>query len=159
LGKQTGNPFSGALAVSPDGRLAAVIDREKTLFVWDLATGKQQRRFGGIGSNLSSVAFTPDSKRLAAASGGQNSRTWIWNIETGFMEWPKATGPVMGPVCILFPPDGKQLASVGWHGPVHLWDIAAAKEVLAFGGGRKQGGGFYHAAFSPDGRFLAGGGG
>jgi RNA polymerase sigma factor (sigma-70 family) len=155
LGKQLGMFLPTSLALSPDGRLAAVVNDDKAVHVWDLASGRQLRRFGSGGS-ITSVAFSPDSKRLVAACGGLNSRTWIWNIESGFMEWTKSTGSVNGPLGVVFSPDGKRLATYGWDGQVRLWDIATTKEIRSFSGGRQGSGqGFYQVTFSPDGRFLA----
>ena len=35
---------------------------------------------------------------------------------------------------VVFSPDGTQLASTSWNGPIHLWDIATGQEVRRFEG-------------------------
>jgi RNA polymerase sigma factor (sigma-70 family) len=160
IGKQLGNFLPTSLALAPDGRLAAAVKDDKAVHIWDLVSGKQLRRFGGGGGSITSVAFSPDSKRLAAASGGPNSKVGIWDIERGFLVWTKSTGSVNGPMGVIFSPDGNQLVTFAWDGQVCLWDIATTKEVRSFGGGRGSSGqACYSAAFSPDGRSLATAGG
>jgi WD40 repeat protein len=55
----------GRIAVSPDGKLAAVQGRDKTMRVWDLAAGKEVHSRPGIGNNPVDIVFTPDGKYLA----------------------------------------------------------------------------------------------
>jgi RNA polymerase sigma factor (sigma-70 family) len=160
LGKQQGQFLPSSLAMSPDGRLAAAVEEGKAVRVWEVVSGKQLQRIGGAAGRANSITFSPNGKRLAAASGGPNSRVAIWEIERGFMVWTKSTGSVNGPMGVVFAPDGKRLVTFGWDGQIRLWDIAAAKEVRSFSGERAGlGHGFYHVAFSPDGRLLSASGG
>ena len=60
------NGAVSSVAFSPDGKILAIGDRDGTVRLWDLATGRQ------LGSPLSSkdgpvgsVAFSPDGKTLA----------------------------------------------------------------------------------------------
>ena len=58
-------------------------------------------------------------------------------------------------MALVFSPDGKQVATYGWEGPVRLWDLATASLVRSFGDAAVQGVlKLYQVAFSPDGRFL-----
>jgi WD40 repeat protein len=56
------------LAFSPDGRWLAAATFE-TLVLWDLRGGIAPRRLRGPGQGFQSVAFSADSKRLAAGAG------------------------------------------------------------------------------------------
>jgi WD40 repeat protein len=86
---QTGyNSFYGAtrLAFSPDGRLLATATfHTNTIKLWEMATGRELRNLSTGGQNTNSLspvlAFSPDS-RLLAASGGSNS-VRIWDVTTG----------------------------------------------------------------------------
>src|SRR5262249_45249704 len=80
IGKQLDMFRSTSLALSSDGRRAAVVKNDKAVLVWDVGTGKQLRRFGSDGASIHSIAFSPDGGRLAAAAGGPNSRVAIWGI-------------------------------------------------------------------------------
>jgi RNA polymerase sigma factor (sigma-70 family) len=72
-------------AFSPDGRLMAVPappqtipTRPQTILVWDLARGKEHRRFRGFDGEISWLAFTPDSSRLI--SGHSDSTLLVWEV-------------------------------------------------------------------------------
>lgn len=65
-----------ALAYSPDGKtLAAAVRSAKSkpvveVQLFDVATGKELRRFGGFGKlPVTALAFSPDGKQLAAGTG------------------------------------------------------------------------------------------
>src|SRR6266852_1259457 len=62
------------------------------------------------------------------------------------------TGPVQ---CVSFSPAEPVLISAGNDRQVRLWDIAAAREVRAFPGGKE---GIYSLAVSRDGKCVATGG-
>jgi WD40 repeat protein len=76
--------YNGVFAVSPDGRLIAIEERDSTFQLWDLNARRVLKgfefryvhRFG-----ITAIAFSPDSKRLAAVSTG-SSRIAIWDISS-----------------------------------------------------------------------------
>src|SRR3954449_13538577 len=57
-----------SLAFSPDGKLLASACKDKTVGLWDAATGKAVRKFQGHTADVLRVAFAPDGKHLASAS-------------------------------------------------------------------------------------------
>ena len=70
-----------SVAFSPDGRLALSGSHDKTLSLWDVASGRHLRTFKGHFSKVKSVVFSPDG-RLALS--GSNDRTVrLWEVATG----------------------------------------------------------------------------
>ncbi len=100
----------GRLELSPDRKLIAVTDGEKTLALYDIA-GKELWRNSG---NLSSaIAFSPDGKRLA--TGVTVGMSMLKSIDTATGKGIgdiaiKANGPLAG---IGYAADGKSILAVG----------------------------------------------
>jgi WD40 repeat protein len=97
------------------------------------------------GGASSSVAYSPDGKRLACANHAGTVR--VWDAQTGqeLLSLKDAGGTV------AFSPDGKRLASgcLLWRKvQVRVWDAQTGQELLSLKGGGMC------VAFSPDGKGL-----
>lgn len=68
------------IALSPDGTLLASGGpaQDHTVRLWDVATGKERARLAGHSSGVSSLAFSPDGKRLV--SGSEDSTALVWDL-------------------------------------------------------------------------------
>ncbi len=133
-----------ALAYSPDGKTLASGNVDKTIKLWDVATGKERATLKDHVGRLTCLVFSPDGKTLASAGGSIN----LWDVATG-----KQRAVLMGATSLAFSPDGKTLASAGQK-TITLWDVQAGKERATIKGHRGM---IWSVAFSPDGKTLASG--
>ena len=103
--------------------------------------------------SVAAVAFGPQSRRLATASGDRAVR--IWEVATGRL-MHTLLGHQGHISSITFSPDGLYLASGDREdGAIHLWDARSGQRRDTLEGQRLQ---VWSVAFSPDGTRLASGG-
>ena len=70
-----------AVASSPDGKLVASASRDRTVRLWDAATGAARQTLKGHSDWVNAVTFSPDGKLVASASYDGTVR--LWDAATG----------------------------------------------------------------------------
>ena len=70
-----------AVALSGDGKTAVSGSDDKTLKVWDVATGKELRTLEGHGGWVNAVALSGDGR--TAVSGSSDKTLKVWDVATG----------------------------------------------------------------------------
>ncbi len=141
-----------AVAVSPNGRLLASAGVDRTVRVWDLATGRLQHTLTGHLGAVRTVAFGPDSQRLV--SGGNDRTVRVWDTVAG-NELHTLTGHESAVRHVAFATDGASIASAEIAGIVRLWDGRSGTLLHHFRGDGRC----LCVAFSPDGKTLVAGDG
>ena len=138
-----------SVAFSPDGKMLASGSCDKTIKLWDAATGREIRALAGHRDAVSSVAFCPDGRTLASGSWDRDIK--LWDLAAG-VELATLKRHRRLVHSVAFSPDGKMLASGANDKTVKLWDVAARREVATLSGHK---GPVNSVAFSPDGQMLA----
>ena len=113
-----------ALAFHPSGRQLAVGHADKSVSVYDLATGRRVQL--GVGTAPFHLAFHPSKDRLAVSCG---TTVQLFDTETG-KELPALRHPA-AVTCLSWHPDGRRLATACWDRKIHLWDTETATEVMS----------------------------
>ncbi|HEY7155660.1 MAG TPA: sigma-70 family RNA polymerase sigma factor [Gemmataceae bacterium] len=143
------------MAYSPDGRLLVTADERRSVFVWDVATGKRVASLpDGLSRGASAVAFSRDGRFLAAAL--PEGAIQLWEAAT----WTKRNeykGHRDRPTALTFTPAG-QLLSGSLDTTVLAWDIRPPRVAVSMSLERawndlatREAG----VSFQSEGRFLA----
>ncbi|MEU8198952.1 pentapeptide repeat-containing protein [Microbispora amethystogenes] len=139
-----------ALVYSPDGSRLAVCEGTEPICVWDTATGRLLRAFGGrADSGVTTIAYSPDGTRLATS--GPNHVVEIWDVETG-ESLRLLRGHDRQVRAVAFSPGGDRLVSTGDDHTVRVWDTGSGDLLHTLRGHQ---GFVLSVSHSPDGRQVA----
>ena len=156
------------LDFSPDGKTIASSSNDGTVRLWNGSDGSPIRELKDHrANNFGGLAFSPDSKTLASAGGGEPT-VRMWEVATGrlvstivddviragasFAGQRQTSAGFIKPV--VYSPDGKILATGGDDGTIRFRDAATGRLVMTLRDPHSLNP-VTRLAFSPDGKLLA----
>jgi WD40 repeat protein len=115
--------LNNAWAFSPDSRRLVSAHPDGSLYLYDLPSGRQVKKLA-IGVHATSLAFHPSAQQLAliCAGGVQVRDLTSGSVLAELPQSPRAWR-------LAWHPDGKSLAVDDGDRVVHLWDVAARKQI------------------------------
>ncbi|KAI0526713.1 WD40-repeat-containing domain protein [Xylaria bambusicola] len=141
--------------ISSDGAYALSASWDKTLRLWELASGNTTRRFVGHTNDVLSVSFSADNRQIV--SGSRDRTIKLWNTlgdckytitDKGHSEWVS---------CVRFSPNpgNPVIVSSSWDKLVKVWELSTCKLQTDHIG---HTGYINTVTISPDGSLCASGG-
>jgi RNA polymerase sigma factor (sigma-70 family) len=160
------------IAFAPDGKTLGSGSRDRTIRLWDVATGATVRmlegklalvpdeidlgggrKFVGRQRGVVAMTFSPDGRTLAAAASADGAFR-VWDTNSG-KELPPFPGALLQITTLAYLPDGRTIVSGDWDGTIRVWDVASRKVLRRF---RAHHGPILALALFRDGKTLAAGG-
>jgi len=139
------------IAVSPDGKHIVSGSGDKTIKVWNAATGAELMTLRGHNGGVGPVSFSPDGKRIV--SGSEDNTLKVWDSVTGaeLMTLRGHSDDVYG---VAFRPDGKHIVSGSYDKTIKVWNATNGDELMTIRGHERMIG---PVSFSPDGKRIVSG--
>jgi hypothetical protein len=140
-----------SIRYSPDGKTIASGSADKTIKLWDAATGKLLHTLQGHQAEVSSISYSPDGKTIASGSNDKTIKLWdaatdkLLRTLQGHQDWVWS---------ISYSPDGKTIASGSADKTIMLWDAATGKLLHTLQGHQDV---VSSISYSPDGKTIASG--
>jgi WD40 repeat protein len=115
-----------AVAVTPDGQRAVSASHDKTLKVWDVATGRIIHTLKGHTKSVTGVALTADGRLGVSASADKTLK--VWDMESG-REAHTFTGHSEGVTGVVMTQSGRLAVSASADKTIKVWDVQSGREL------------------------------
>jgi WD40 repeat protein len=136
-----------SVTFSSDRKLILSASSDRTLKLWETATGRLVRTFEGHEAQVTAAAFSSDG--MTAVSGGEDKSVLLWEILTGKI-LKKFEGSENGISSVCYSPDGKEIAaSEGYN--IRIWNINTGELIRTVTGHTST---ISKISFSQNGRYL-----
>jgi WD40 repeat protein len=147
---------AAGIAVTPNGNTLVSISNDKTVRLWDGATGKLVKTLEGHTGWVGSIVLTPDGTRAITAGGNSKGgaeppcEIIVWDLKTQ-AEAMRLEGHTVSVRGLALTGDGKTLISGGGDRTCRAWDLTTGKETKRYGGEKDA---IESVAVTPDGKFV-----
>ncbi|GAA0583660.1 TIR domain-containing protein [Rhizomicrobium electricum] len=140
------HPGAKILSVAPssDGKRIVAVYDDKSVCIWDTATGRKLSVITGFLVNASYASFSPDDKWIAISSWDEAT---IRNAATGkvLVVLRGHDGQIKS---VVFSPDGTRVVTASSDATARVWDARSGQQIAVLRGHDE---GLTFADFSPDG--------
>ncbi len=139
-----------SVAISPDGSTIVSGSADKTVKIWDLATGREKITLQGHTDWVYSVVITPDGLTIVSASSDNTIK--VWDLDTGG-EKETLPGHTDWVNSVAISPDRRTIVSGSWKN-IKVLDVDTGEEKRTLKGHTKS---VNSVVISPDGRNIVSG--
>jgi len=144
-----------SVAWSPtNSHTVASASRDKTVRVWNVATGADIVSYTGHSDEVHTVAWSHDGTHLASGSSDKTVQVWplALNVTSAIITY-QGHGDIVNSVA--WSPDGQSIASASNDNTVRLWMAQNGTDITAY---TEHTDGVRAVMWSPDGKYIASGG-
>ncbi len=139
-----------ALSFSKDGTMLASTGKDDVIIIWSVAKGKPVQKLLGKGANFYGAVFSPAGGNLLTATIGEGGRVYKINSPNPAFSLKGHDG--QGALDIAVNKIGSVAVTAGKDSKGNVWSLVTRQKMGSLVGHEDF---LIHAAFSPNGRFVA----
>ena len=140
-----------SVSLTADGKYALSGSRDKTLKLWEVATGRCLRTFEGHEGSVDSISLSADGKY--ALSGSDDNTLKLWEVATGQC-LRNFEGHAKLMYSVSLSADGKYALSGSLDDTLKLWEVATGRCLRTFEGHTER---VFSVTLSADGKYALSG--